>query len=77
MSFSLIATWTSWSAWSRCSLTCGGGYRQQTRQCEPDGGGCGGSPTKTGTCNSQKCCKSRYFNILSKFGERAQIYVIE
>ena len=60
MSFSLKATWTSWSAWSRCSLTCGGGYRQQTRRCQPDGKGCTGNPTKTGPCNTQEC---RKFNI--------------
>ena len=40
-----------WSAWGRCSKTCGGGVRQ--RRCNPANGGCRGPSNER--CNTQAC----------------------
>ena len=52
--------WESWTRWSGCSATCGGGYRSRTRQCNsppPANGGsyCSGSPHDIDSCNTV-CC---------------------
>ena len=52
--------WGTWTWWSGCSATCGGGYRSRTRQCNsppPANGGsyCSGSPHDIDSCNTA-CC---------------------
>ncbi|KAH8409692.1 hypothetical protein KR222_001825, partial [Zaprionus bogoriensis] len=52
--------WGSWSAFTPCSLTCGGGVQQSRRECNnplPENGGkyCVGSRKKYRSCNTQPC----------------------
>ncbi|KAL9970173.1 hypothetical protein ACROYT_G022503 [Oculina patagonica] len=56
--------YTEWSAWSKCSATCGGGVQWQSRTCtnpEPEGDGktCKeqelGPAKQSQTCNTQPC----------------------
>ncbi|XP_033625738.1 uncharacterized protein LOC117288968 [Asterias rubens] len=52
--------WSSWSAWSECPVTCGGGYRIIERNCsqpEPQWGGkqCRGTGGRTWRCNTKAC----------------------
>lgn len=52
--------WTTWSEWSSCSLSCGGGHTQRNRSCtspEPQHGGndCTGNLTEIITCNNHPC----------------------
>ena len=50
-----IAGWSNWSAFSACSVTCGGGTKFQTRVCLDSSLGCAGSDTNTISCNPQAC----------------------
>ncbi len=52
--------WSSWSGWSACSVSCGGGT--QTRTCTNPvplcgGADCAGASTETQSCNTQSCCQ--------------------
>ena len=52
--------YSSWSAWGRCSVTCGGGSQGRARSCSnpaPQYGGkaCGGSASQTQSCNTHNC----------------------
>ncbi|XP_063700230.1 A disintegrin and metalloproteinase with thrombospondin motifs 15 [Culicoides brevitarsis] len=52
--------WGPWSAWTECSLTCGGGIQFSTRECDnpkPSNGGefCHGSRTQYRSCNTEEC----------------------
>ncbi|XP_057363933.1 hemicentin-1 isoform X3 [Manis pentadactyla] len=52
--------WASWTMWSACSVSCGGGARQRTRACSdpvPQYGGskCEGSDVQSDFCNSDPC----------------------
>ncbi|XP_009996158.1 PREDICTED: hemicentin-1 [Chaetura pelagica] len=52
--------WAAWSSWSSCSVSCGGGSRQRTRQCSdpaPQFGGhkCEGNDMQVDFCNSDPC----------------------
>uniref|UniRef100_A0A480PJG6 Hemicentin-1 n=3 Tax=Sus scrofa TaxID=9823 RepID=A0A480PJG6_PIG len=52
--------WTTWSSWSACTVSCGGGARQRTRDCSdpaPQYGGnkCEGSDVQSDFCNSDSC----------------------
>uniref|UniRef100_H0WC62 Hemicentin-1 n=1 Tax=Cavia porcellus TaxID=10141 RepID=H0WC62_CAVPO len=52
--------WTTWGSWSACSVSCGGGARQRTRDCSdpvPQYGGseCEGSDIQSDFCNSDPC----------------------
>ena len=35
--------WSSWSDWSSCNRTCGGGVRERRRECNDPAPACGGS----------------------------------
>lgn len=52
--------WSSWEAWSNCSVKCGGGVKRRQRQCnnltstgleKP----CAGNYEQTDVCNTQLC----------------------
>ena len=54
--------WTEWSGWTVCSVTCGGGKRQKSRECVlPDGARsdeplfCPGIDRVAEKCNENKC----------------------
>ena len=53
-------SWGSWTDWSSCSVTCGGGYQFRTRRCDdppPLNGGaeCPGSDEEIQSCNTVNC----------------------
>ncbi|XP_068616786.1 ADAMTS-like protein 5 [Brachionichthys hirsutus] len=50
--------WATWSGWSVCSRSCGGGASVRTRTCitrNPVGGPCPGDPRQYKICNSKDC----------------------
>lgn len=52
--------WSNWSAYTVCSLTCGGGEQHRNRTCsnpEPQFGGktCPGAATGQRHCNTKPC----------------------
>ncbi|XP_052255034.1 SCO-spondin-like [Dreissena polymorpha] len=54
------ARWSTWSAFSTCSQTCGGGRRTKARQCiydevAPIGLNCTGQSTVTEECSTNEC----------------------
>ncbi|XP_048832437.1 semaphorin-5A isoform X1 [Brienomyrus brachyistius] len=56
-------SWSCWSPWSKCSVTCGGGHYIRTRSCSsptPAYGGdiCLGLHTEEALCNTQPCPES-------------------
>ena len=61
--------WSPWTAWSQCTLSCGGGSRQRVRLCEspsPSNGGryCPGTDKQIDYCNREPCAgESRSINI--------------
>ncbi|XP_030052234.1 SCO-spondin [Microcaecilia unicolor] len=51
-------TYGPWSAWSTCSVSCGGGYMMRNRTCEEqavNGAPCGSETLETRDCNTQLC----------------------
>ena len=52
--------WGSWSSFSPCSSTCGGGTRTRTRECKNSDGGaeCPGESSQQETCNTEECPSS-------------------
>ena len=58
--FSVDGGWSTWSPFTSCTSTCGGGTRTATRTCdhpvpENNGRDCLGSSSLTEACNSQVC----------------------
>jgi len=52
------ATWSDWTDWSVCSLTCGGGTQSRSRTCTRalhGGRDCVGEATETQACKEQPC----------------------
>ncbi|KAM5295479.1 hemicentin-1 isoform 1-T1 [Glossophaga mutica] len=52
--------WAPWASWSTCTVSCGGGARQRTRDCSdpvPQHGGskCEGSDVQSDFCNTDPC----------------------
>ncbi|XP_029354692.1 ADAMTS-like protein 5 isoform X2 [Echeneis naucrates] len=50
--------WATWSGWSVCSRSCGGGASVRTRTCitrNPLGGPCPGDPRQYKICNTKEC----------------------
>ena len=50
--------WSSWSSYSECAKSCGGGTKHKTREktiTESNGGNCSGEREYTTVCNNQNC----------------------
>jgi len=48
--------WESWKAWSKCSRSCGGGFRKRKRDCPNTTLGCGdGKLEQLEECNTDEC----------------------
>ena len=52
--------WSDWTWWGSCSVSCGGGTRERSRECNnpsPENGGkdCLGPIVDTGSCNEHAC----------------------
>ncbi|XP_053380160.1 sushi, von Willebrand factor type A, EGF and pentraxin domain-containing protein 1-like [Mercenaria mercenaria] len=65
--------WSGWTSWSECSLSCGSGTRNRTRQCDsppPDtyGTDCIGDQIETTACNVESCPVCKEFE--RKYGTR-------
>ena len=53
-------SWSQWSSWQPCSVTCGGGHRTRSRTCSNpapkwNGVDCAGANISTEFCNLDKC----------------------
>lgn len=58
--FTVDGSWTAWSSWSSCPVTCGIGNIQRQRTCtdpspQYNGADCAGNTTDTSTCNLPSC----------------------
>ncbi|TRY98713.1 hypothetical protein DNTS_010266 [Danionella cerebrum] len=51
-------SWVTWSAWSKCSVACGGGVQSRVRSCE-NGNTCPGCPLEYKACNLENCPEVR------------------
>ncbi|XP_064457274.1 hemicentin-1-like isoform X2 [Ornithodoros turicata] len=56
----VYGSWSQWSSWSHCSVSCGGGTKSRTRTCHalpPSIGGrsCIGNAIQVDFCNPQSC----------------------
>ena len=72
-------TWDTWSAWSRCTTTCGDGIRTRTRTKaikEVGGGLCNGQPSETEICNPKSCQSKLCFIKIFQIGGFVE-YVIK
>ena len=60
--------WSSWTSWSECTASCGGGTKVRLRRCDDpkpmnNGTNCtelGGSSVETATCNVYPCNEGKY-----------------
>ena len=50
-----ILGWRSWSDWSACSTTCGGGIQRRRRTCKLTAERCEGDTDQQRTCNQFHC----------------------
>merc|ERR1719369_2079528 len=48
------SSWTTWSDWSKCTVTCGGGAQRRVRKCRGSGN-CDGSQVEERDCNLNEC----------------------
>ncbi|XP_075384531.1 hemicentin-1 isoform X2 [Tenrec ecaudatus] len=65
--------WATWTSWSACTVSCGGGARQRTRDCSdpaPQYGGskCEGSDVQSDFCNSDPCPTHGHWSPWSGWG---------
>ena len=51
-------TWSEWSSWTECGVTCGGGRQSRTRECKTKGArelDCTGLAVEIRDCNTHHC----------------------
>ncbi|XP_052812088.1 uncharacterized protein LOC128239471 [Mya arenaria] len=68
-SSSCTVGWTSWSAWSSCSVTCGTGLQKRSRSCQNPmtsliNDSCSGDPTQFQTCADITCVYFRFITCI-------------
>ncbi|KAK6991172.1 SCO-spondin [Biomphalaria glabrata] len=71
VSCAVDGTWTVWSEWSPCSLSCGGGSRTRSRKCVGilnGGKNCDGNSEERQLCNSEGCPVDGFFGQWSSWG---------
>ena len=61
--------WMEWGSWGLCSVTCGGGTRQRSRECDMTTHGdmtseCEGDDSISEPCHQYSCTPSKRFIIL-------------
>ncbi|GFN97240.1 sco-spondin [Plakobranchus ocellatus] len=62
----------AWSAWSQCSVSCGGGTQSRDRPCTPpqhQGQDCQGPSNQTQDCNTQPCPVDGFYLDWSEWSE--------
>ena len=50
--------WTSWTNWTECNMTCGGGHQERNRTCDGaahGGAACVGDDGEIQLCNPEPC----------------------
>ena len=63
--FTVDGDWKLWTDWGECSVTCGGGLRNRTREClNPLHGGadCVGPSEQAESCNEHPCPSETLFH---------------
>ncbi|XP_072039586.1 adhesion G protein-coupled receptor B1-like [Amphiura filiformis] len=51
-----VGTWSSWGAWSDCSVTCGNGAETRIRRCTGSAQDCIGDDTDSRICDAEDIC---------------------
>ncbi|ELU05195.1 hypothetical protein CAPTEDRAFT_180911 [Capitella teleta] len=65
-------SWLTWSAWSSCDLTCGGGTQMRTRECsgiKNGGKPCDGVSEESVGCNEHHCPTDAFWEEWQAWGE--------
>jgi hypothetical protein len=71
--FKVDGTWSVWSDWTECTLTCGNGTKLRNRSCDfpdgvPQGNNCLGAVSETDVCNTDLCpSKLSSYELLHNF----------
>uniref|UniRef100_A0AC35TW99 Peptidase M12B domain-containing protein n=1 Tax=Rhabditophanes sp. KR3021 TaxID=114890 RepID=A0AC35TW99_9BILA len=64
-----VENYENWQEWTPCSVTCGGGIKQRTRNCKPDKDcNSSGLSFDLTTCNEQSCEGTNNWSPWSEFG---------
>ena len=70
--FLVDGNYTTWSTWTTCTVTCGGGTQTRDRSCTnpaPKNGGnaCVGAANENQACNTQNCPSWYFLNFQMHF----------
>ncbi|KAH0621925.1 hypothetical protein JD844_023673 [Phrynosoma platyrhinos] len=68
-------SWSLWQAWSPCSVTCGDGIRERSRECLtsiPTKLGCVGKQRELSPCSLEECCTTESASITPHHPKESQ-----